>query len=109
MNINIHWYYDNRNICHYFDKVQLSMAFDRYPNVYLYDLNRNTIYSHLCHVDIDHYYDTSYFQMGQLILYNELLFNHLNIDIRVYSIGIYVHVITIIIRKVDWSKATLTS
>ena len=109
MNINIHWYYDDRNIFHYFDKVQISMTFDRCHNVYLYDLNRSTIYSYLCHVGIDHYYDTSYFQMGQLILYNELLLNYLNIDIRVYSIGIYVHVITIIIRKIDWSKTTFTS
>ena len=85
------------------------MAFDRCYNVYLYDLNRNTIHSYLCHVDIDHYYDTSYFQMGQLIVYNELLFNYLNMCIQVYSIGIYVHVITIIVRKVDWSKTTLTS
>ena len=88
MNINIHWYYYDRNIFHDFDQVQISMAFefDRCPNFYLYDLKRNTIYSYLCHVDIDRYYDTSYFQMGQLILFNELLLNYLNIDIRVYSI-----------------------
>ena len=73
MNIDSHWYFCDRSIFHYFDMVQLNMAFDRFHNFYLYDLKRNTIYSYLCHVDIDHYYDTSYFQMGQLILDNKLL------------------------------------
>ena len=109
MNINIHWYYEDRNIFYYFDKVQISMAFDRFHNFYLYDLKGNAIYSYLCHVDIDYCYDTSYFQMGQLILDDKLLLNYLNVDIRVYSIGIYVQVITIMIRKLDWSKTTFTS
>ena len=57
--------------------------------IYVYDLKRNVIYNYVCHVDIDHYYDTSYFQIGQLILDNELLLNYFNIDIRIYSIEIY--------------------
>ena len=84
------------------------MAFDRCYSVYLYDLKRNVIYSYLCHFDIDHYYDTSYFQMGQSILDNKLLLNYLNIDIR-KSGYTYVHVMTIIIRKVDSSKTIFTS
>ena len=82
MNIDIHWFYYDRNSFHYFDMVQLNMTFDRFHNVFLHDLKRNAIYSYLCHVDIDHYYDTGYFQMGQLILDNKLLLSYLNIDIR---------------------------
>ena len=89
MNIDIHWYCYDRNIFHYFDMVQINMAFDRCHNVYLYDLKRNIIYNYLCHIDIDHYYDTGYFQISQLILDNELLLNYFNADIRIYSIGIY--------------------
>ena len=72
---------------------------------YVYDLKRNVIYNYLCHVDIDHDYDTSYFQIGQLILDNELLLNYFNIDIRNRDI----HGITIVITKLDRSKTIFTT